>query len=73
MGALSLLAMLAFRPPWAPRPFGDTLDGAWRLALATSPVERRGFGREVIFTLGPLGFLYDPGPMPGTYRLALAA
>jgi hypothetical protein len=72
-GALSLLVVLVVRPPWAPTPYLDWLDDAWRLALSVSFLEGRAFGREVIFTFGPLGFLHNPGPMPGTYPLALAA
>ena len=72
VAALSLVAMLVFRPPWAPQPYEDTLDDAWRLALSSFVVEGRAFGRDVIFTFGPLGFLYDVGPMPATYPIALA-
>jgi hypothetical protein len=72
VGAVSLLVMLIARPPWAPRPFLDMIDDAWRLAMSSFFLDGRAFGRDVIFTYGPLGFLYAPGPMPDTYPLALA-
>lgn len=69
IGALSLLLSLGF--------FGlglfpdDTsyLDWSWKLSLHQFFLSNKAFGQEVIFPLGPYGFLYSKTYFPGTYLL----
>ena len=49
-----LLAAAAFTLPFAPAP---ELDPSWRMALGYFFKQGAQFGREVVFTYGPLGFV----------------
>ncbi len=69
IGILSLLLSLGF--------FGlglfpdDTsyLDWSWKLSLHQFFLSNKAFGQEIIFPLGPYGFLYSKTYFPGTYLL----
>lgn len=45
------------------------LDWSWKLALHYFFLNKKIFGQEVIFPLGPYGFLYSKTYFPGTYFL----
>ncbi|AEE13958.1 hypothetical protein Thena_0311 [Thermodesulfobium narugense DSM 14796] len=44
-------------------PFGSGLDPSWQFAMNYAFEHRLIFGKDIIFTYGPLGFLATPGPM----------
>ena len=49
------------------------LDGSWPVALSMATQDGLDFGRDVLFTYGPLGFLKEPlAIQPWTARLAWA-
>src|SRR5437868_9859385 len=56
-----LLALFTWRiwPVDGLRPLPG-LDGSWKIGLHLAAVHGLVFGREVIFTYGPLGFLTQP-------------
>jgi hypothetical protein len=47
------------------------LDGSWQIALSLAARHRLSFGRDLVFTYGPLGFLAHPRLV--TFPTALAA
>jgi hypothetical protein len=55
---LSLAAGLLFVLPWQPFEIGNPVDYSWMLTLHRAFSERWAFGRRVLFTFGPWGFLY---------------
>ncbi len=56
---------------WVPAPFSADLEYSWKLALNVAFADGLVFGRDVVFTFGPLGFLYDPVCFVATRHLAL--
>ncbi|MEO1784782.1 hypothetical protein V4762_06870 [Thermodesulfobium sp. 4217-1] len=44
-------------------PFGAGLDPSWQFAMNYAFEHGLTFGKDIIFTFGPLGFLAAPGPM----------
>ena len=53
-----------------------TLDDSWRVALQLAAAHDLGFGRDILFTYGPLGFLSTPlvvSVWPGALALAYTA
>ena len=59
-------------PVWHPRIFGARLDDSWLATLNHFAFDGLRFGRELVFTYGPLGFLQNPFFYPGTYSLQIA-
>jgi hypothetical protein len=53
-----LVALLAW--PLSAMPRAQGLDGSWQVALDLAARERLDFGRDVVFTYGPLGWLARP-------------
>jgi hypothetical protein len=52
---------------------GTDLDGAWEIALRQGLHDRLGYGPDLLFTYGPLGFLHKPLLVyPWSARLAFA-
>jgi hypothetical protein len=70
IGALALLlALMTWPLPDLQPQVG--LDGSWVTGLHRSAFEHRGFGSDIVFTFGPLGFLREPVlAYPWTTRLA---
>lgn len=58
--------------PWHPLPEPYALDRAWTLVLHLAWVRGAAFGREIVFSYGPWGFLWR-GYHPETWGLVLAA
>lgn len=54
-GAFAVVLFLAIFT--YPNPPAMELDASWRMALTTALVEGWQFGRDIVFTYGPLGFL----------------
>ena len=65
--ALTVLVFTIFEP-LLPDP---TLDGSWRYALASAAARSMAFGREFVFTFGPLGMLYSGFRLPSQDALYL--
>src|SRR5690348_10717885 len=57
--------------PWRTAPFSVNLDYSWQLALNVAFADRLAFGRDVVFTYGPLGLLYAATCYPPTARIRL--
>jgi hypothetical protein len=64
-----LFAFSRFLP--SERPGGyNSVDDSWIQMLHTAFVERLQFGRDIVFTFGPWGFLYG-GYHPATYSISV--
>jgi len=46
--------------PWPSASPGAGLDPSWRIALNIAVLNKWQFGRDIVFTYGPLGFLREP-------------
>lgn len=75
----SIVFVLAVVQPLPPAMVG--LDGSWRLALTMGALQHLQFGRDIVFTFGPLGYVLEGVPTPAlatktaylTLMLALVA
>lgn len=54
---LLLYCYLAFLP--IPQPIGTNLDPSWRYGISKASIEGLLFGKDIVFTYGPLGYLID--------------
>lgn len=81
MAGLFAWASLALFPG-PPRPLGIGVDESWRWGLTIARLQGLAFGRDIVFTYGPLSYLAvpDPGGAPpggilayrmGTYALMI--
>lgn len=69
-GAASLILSLSFFIPWRPYLVHSAdLDDSWMLALNVLFASGAQFGRDVVFTYGPWGFLDTRCYYPQTYAL----
>jgi hypothetical protein len=64
-----LFALSRFLPSGQPGGYGDA-DDAWIQMLHMAFAERLQFGRDIVFTFGPWGFLYG-GYHPATYLISV--
>ncbi|MGD1278330.1 MAG: hypothetical protein ABR964_14050 [Tepidisphaeraceae bacterium] len=64
--ALLLLFQLSLYVPWITSLPPDDLDASWLLLLHWAHVHRLAFGKDVVFTFGPWGFILQ-GYFPETY------
>ncbi len=69
---LMFLWMALAMVPMPPQPPGTGLDASWAHALNLAHAQNLIFGRDVVFTFGPLGYLYNPVPGLAEPFLALA-
>lgn len=69
IGTLSLLLSLGFLGLGLFPDDTSYLDWSWKLSLHQFFLSNKAFGQEVIFPLGPYGFLYSKTYFPGTYLL----
>ena len=69
IGALSLLLSLGFLGLGLFPDDTSYLDWSWKLSLHQFFLSNKAFGQEIIFPLGPYGFLYSKTYFPGTYLL----
>jgi hypothetical protein len=67
IGAVALLWTLVLLVPWNPSFLSSADIDGWRLALHYFFEHQKQWGTEVIFTFGPLGFLYTRMYYPSTY------
>ena len=68
--ALFLLCVL-LSVPWALDDPLAGLDGSWRFVINHAAQKGWQFGRDIVFTFGPYGFLYTKVNHPQTYGLTL--
>jgi glycosyltransferase involved in cell wall biosynthesis len=68
---LLLLWLLLHCVPWAPAILLRGIEASWRWMLHYAAAHHWVFGRDIAFTFGPLGFLYD-GYFPPTYPYVIA-
>ncbi|MGE3332600.1 MAG: hypothetical protein AB7I36_03080 [Rhodospirillaceae bacterium] len=66
-----LLCLLLF-PPWRPAMPSAGLDPAWFMVIGHALTHGWQFGRDVIFTYGPLGALAPPAFFPGLFLISIA-
>lgn len=59
--------------PWRVELFDATLDGSWRIVANEAFVSGLQFGSQIVFTVGPYGFLYWSVYHPETYGLVLVS
>ena len=64
-----VFAFLRFLPAGRPGAYG-TVEDSWVQMLHMAFVERLQFGRDIVFTFGPWGFLYG-GYHPATYLISV--
>jgi hypothetical protein len=70
---VALILAVLFLIPFAPAMPEDGLDPSWRYALNEAVAQGRLFGRDVTFTLGPLGSVYTRMFHPATDTLMMVA
>src|ERR1041385_8494893 len=70
--ALVLVSIFVLLPSSFYRPFSSGVDPHWHLALAVAFKKKWVFGRDVVFTYGPLGFLEGRCEMRGIKRALVA-
>src|SRR5690242_7477884 len=58
--------------PWALHMPSDGLDESWFVVISHAFVNRWQFGKDIVFTLGPYGFVHTSLFHPETYRFTLA-
>ena len=66
--AVALLCFLPLPPTIA----GDGLDPSWYQALHVAVERGMGFGTDLVFTYGPLGFVHPRIYWPGLFQVTLA-
>lgn len=71
--ALGGLVVTLSLVPLSPGFHGTDLESAWVTALHYSAVRRFIWGRDIIFTFGPLGFVLPQAFWPGTYSLVVGS
>src|SRR4029077_7344267 len=64
-----LFALSRFLPSGQPGGYGDA-DDSWIQMLHMAFAERLQFGRDIVFTFGPWGFLYG-GAHPATHWISV--
>jgi glycosyltransferase involved in cell wall biosynthesis len=71
--AIALALLLGLDLSWMPKRFGPTLDDSWMIVLSEAFARGRQFGRDIIFTYGPWGFVTVGVYHPATFTLMLVA
>jgi hypothetical protein len=65
---LSIIFFMALQPSY---PLPENLDSSWQYALNEAVVRHMIFGRDIVFTCGPLASVYTKMYHPGTDRIML--
>lgn len=63
--------MLLLLTPWSPELPAGGLDPSWAAVIEWGLLQKQAFGTDLIFTFGPLGFLYTPAYHPDLYSYLL--
>jgi glycosyltransferase involved in cell wall biosynthesis len=69
----ALVLMLVLGLTWIPYQFSAALDSSWMIVLSEAFAGGRQFGRDLVFTYGPWGFVPLGVYHPATFSLMLAA
>ncbi len=69
---LCSLIILLMVTPWSPKFPLSGLDPSWAAVIEWGFLKTQAFGTDLIFTFGPLGFLYTRGYHPDLYPHLLA-
>ncbi len=69
--ALTLALALLLIPPWIPGVPEADLDSSWAVAFSYAFNHGWQFGKDIVFTYGPYGFLYGKLFDPDNYSLSL--
>jgi len=69
---VTALAVLVISIPWHMSMPAAELDPSWQMAIHYAYAQGMQFGRDVVFTFGPLGFLWLPQYYPDHYYSMLA-
>jgi hypothetical protein len=59
---IGIMWLLVAALPQLPAPIEDGVDASWNLALNMIHDQRLSFGRDIVYTSGPLGYLLTPEP-----------
>jgi hypothetical protein len=70
--AVALVAALFLVPPWVPAMPAAGLDPSWHAVLSHAVDKGWQFGKDIVFTYGPYGFLRNNLYHPDRYALTLA-
>lgn len=70
--AMFLIVATLLLTPWRPDGSIYAVDRSWTLALHHAFLREHAFGREIVFSFGPWGFLWR-GYHPSTYAISLFA
>jgi hypothetical protein len=70
VGTVLLFVLLI--PTWDPTPPAAGLDPSWAQVITWAYLGGKHFGQDVIYTFGPLGFLFIKLYTPSTYPVVLA-
>jgi hypothetical protein len=73
IATVSIILTLAIMLPLSPSMPTDGLDPSWRYALNEAVAKHLVFGKDLIFTFGPLGSVYTWVYHPGTDHIMLFA
>jgi hypothetical protein len=65
-----LVALWALSLVQPPAPAAPGLDQSWRIGLTLATLEHLQYGRDIVFTFGPLGFVLQGVPEPALARAA---
>jgi hypothetical protein len=71
LGATALFYVLSRFLPCAPQKHHGIIDDSWMQVLHTAFQQRWQFGRDIVFSFGPWGFLYG-GFDPGTSGISIS-
>jgi hypothetical protein len=72
-GASTLLFILYQFVPWGAVTTDQTLEDSWIQVQHLAFLQHLQFGRDIVFTFGPWGFLFYGGYYPATYPVSLIA
>jgi len=72
-GFVFLLVTYVLPPPPPTVPTWNLLEGSWQTALTDAFLRRAQFGRDIVFTYGPWGFVVKPRGDPRIYPWLVGA
>jgi hypothetical protein len=73
IGVAALIVTSLFLIPFSPSMPSEGLDPSWQYALNEAVAQGRVFGRDLIFTFGPLGLVYTGNFNPATDTIMMIA
>lgn len=73
IGVLGILAAALLLVPFSPNMPTEGLDPSWNIALNIAVAQGLVFGKDLVFTFGPLASVYSRAYSPETYAITMAA